>query len=94
MPKTPFQFYLEVFMQYLLSKDAINDSDSPNCFLGLIEYKIRYEWSSIKDVYYSSILKCMNFIADNQEYFDADIYIYGSFDNKVKEIKELVKNMH
>lgn len=90
MPEVPLRFYLGACIGYLFSEDSREDSDAASCFLGLIEYKIEYEWENFKEIY-PSVMECMEFIANNQKRFDADVNIYGLFSHRVEKIKYLAK---
>lgn len=89
MPEVPLRFYLGAYIAYLFSEDSREDSDAASCFLGLIEYKIEYEWGSFKEIY-PSVTECMEFVENRQERFDADVNIYGLFSHRIKKIKYLV----
>lgn len=89
MPKVPFLFYLQAYIKYLRSEKSVGDSDGASCFLGLIEFKVKEDWNDF-DGRFQNYISDINFVADNQEKYDADIDIYGSFTIKRETILKIV----
>lgn len=85
MPQKPFSYYLEAFIAYLRSPESDGDSDGASCFLGLIEFKVEHEWKDIKDTF-KLLVEHVDYVADNQQKYDAQTCIYGSFQKRRKRI--------
>ena len=82
-----FEYYVEPYLDYLLSDDSKEDSDAANCFLGLIEIKLSY---NIEDLlpHKNYIEIVLDFVSKEQfSKFDADKNIYGLFREKVEILK-------
>jgi hypothetical protein len=85
LPRRVFQYYIRGFASFLMTPSAEADSDSASIFLSLLSERERVDAGCVAQVYeylYNAIL----FVASNQEYFDADPKIYGSFMRRAEEI--------
>jgi hypothetical protein len=93
MPIKPFQYYIFGFRDFVIQQDfgICEGSDAASSFLNLVIYKLEKKPEFILSVL-PEIMKDIDFIANNQELFDADEDIYGSFKDKLQEIKRLYKN--
>ena len=86
MPEKPFRYYVRAYIHYMASQRSKGDSDGANCFLGLIETRLRDhpEWIAGTWDQIESVLRR---IADQQEeFYDASPSIYGDFSKKVDRI--------
>lgn len=81
MPKIPFLFYLQAYIQYLKSDNSTGDSDAASCFLALMESKAK-EYFNDFDGRFQNYINDINYVVDNQKRFDADIDIYDSFQKR------------
>lgn len=88
MPRVPFQYYMLGFRDSVVSlrHDEFVKADSGSCFLRLILHKLKHERDDIIPIM-DSLVDALDFIADNQDRYDADIDIYGDF----KEIRDSIK---
>jgi hypothetical protein len=87
-PRKVFQYYVLAFARYVLSEKAVGDSDSASSFFTLLKAREKRDSGSVKEIF-DSLLKTVNFIANNQEYYDADISIYGDFKERAQEIRSM-----
>jgi hypothetical protein len=86
-PRPVFQYYIHAFVAFLLSPHAEGDPDSASPFLGLLESREERDPGSVRDIY-PSLAACVDFIAANQSLFDANIDIYGDFQERARSIRE------
>lgn len=83
MPEKPFRYYVRAYIQYMRSEKSRGDSDAANCFLGLIETRLRDHPEWIEGSW-SQIDPVLQRIGDQQEeFYDASQSIYGDFAKKV-----------
>ncbi len=87
MPKVPFQYYIISFKHYVCSELSKNDSDAASCYLRLIEEKLEKQPSYILPIM-DKLLDSVKHVANNQNYYDADIDIYGDFILILKNIEK------
>jgi hypothetical protein len=88
MPEHAFKYYVRAYIYYLASERSRGDSDAANCFIGLLNERLRDHpnwlsgsWCQIEPV--------LRKIADHQEdFFDAKRSIYGDFRKKVERVIE------
>jgi hypothetical protein len=90
MPKKPFQYYIFGFRDYVIRRDFgfYESSDAASSFLRIVLLKLREQPEFILPVL-SKLMPDIEFIANNQELYDADIDIYGDFKELLHQIKEL-----
>jgi hypothetical protein len=88
MPRKAFQYYVFAFAQYVISEKAKGDPDSASSFLNLLICREERDSGSVAHIY-PRLVPTVKFIADHQEYFDADLDIYGSFREKALQINAL-----
>ena len=85
-PRPVFQYYVHAFAKYAMSHSAAGDSDTASPFLSLLEAREERDPGSVKAIY-ESLSETVDFIASNQEYFDADVEVYGDFEERAKQIR-------
>ena len=90
MPRRAFQYYIFAFTQFLQSERAFRDPDSASCFLRLLIARESEEPGSVSDIYLE-LAPTVEFVASHQEYFDADIDIYGSFAELGQQLRSMCK---
>ena len=78
MPLPCFRFYVMAYANYLLSDQSKDDSDGASCFFGLVESR-RDDIRSSSEQLIAHIIRTLENLRENQEWFDADENIYGSF---------------
>ena len=89
MPRRAFQYYVFSFMEYLHSERAKGDSDAASPFLGLLVAREERDPGSVAAIY-EQLRETIDYVAENQAYFEADPEIYGSFSTRREEISKLV----
>jgi hypothetical protein len=95
MPQKPFLYYVFAFNILLLGEEQAGNFAYPplyaevaSCLLALIEIKLKKSPSVILTVM-EELMPVAQYVAANQELLEADIDIFGSFAEKVDEIKRL-----
>lgn len=91
MPVTPFRYYMLALRNYVMSERALVSDMAPDAassFLNLVEEKIRNSPESIRPIM-DAIVPAVEYVAANQTLFGADVDIYGSFADKLAEIRKL-----
>lgn len=93
MPTLCFRYYVRAYINYLLSPKSEGDSDGANCFFGLVE--IRAEDVSTSDQSLrQDIAEVLLRLSDQQQWFDAEINIYGSFPKRAQTCLDLIGFEH
>ena len=87
-PRRVFQYYVFAFATYVMSAQAEGDSDSASPFLALLEEREKRDPGSVSQIF-SELADVVDFIAERQEYFDADPNIYGNFEERADRIREV-----
>jgi hypothetical protein len=89
MPIIPFNYYAQIFADYIISQSAKEDSDGASSYLHFIVEML----TSFKELPTSEIKKKLlcnaKIVAEQQEYYDADPCIYGDFLNIYKQVARL-----
>ena len=86
MPFIPCCYYLQAYSRYLLSDSSVRDSDGASCYITLISWladDIRRTPAGLKDLIDRTLKK----LSTGQKSFEADITIYGSFEERVEKIQ-------
>ena len=86
VPLPVFQYYVHAFAQFVVSERAEADTDSANCFLSLLEDREGSDPDSVCSVI-RSLNDHLNFIANNQAYFNAPIDVWGLFSERVARLR-------
>lgn len=86
-PRPVFQYYILALVKYLMSAVAAGDSDAASPFLNLLESREKRDPGSVSAIF-RSLECCMDYVAGNQSYFEADESIYGNFGQTVARIRE------
>lgn len=85
MPCRVFGYYVEAYMTYLTSDAARGDSEAASCFIGLIDHKTKYGRNYIIPLWHR-IEPVLKKLAEQQENYDEEWVIYGSFRARINEI--------
>ncbi|WP_374585315.1 hypothetical protein [Pseudoduganella sp.] len=88
MPYAAFQYYIFAFAQFLLSDSAPGESDAASAFLNLLITRESEEPGSVSELY-AQLKPTVEFVATHQWYFDADLDIYGSFEDLGDRIRAM-----
>ncbi len=78
MPAVPFQYYIHAYKEYILSDRSKDDSDGASCYLGLIGFKLKTNPEHIISIF-ELLLPSAKTVAGRQEFYDANVEIYGDF---------------
>ncbi len=92
MPLKPFQYYMLGLKEHIDSEDfgQFEESSATSCFIELVLDTLKEKPEYINPIL-DQLLSTLNYIAENQEYYEADIDIYGDFREKLKNIKLLAR---
>lgn len=90
LPRPVFQYYIFGFAKFVTSSKAKNDSDSASIFLALLETREKEDCGCVCEIY-GYLAATVDFIANNQQHFDADIEIYGSFKARAEVLRQTCK---
>lgn len=76
MGPVAFRYYVPAFIRCLESPESSGDSDAINCFIGLLEFRLKYEREEVQPM--ATVLKeaCGRILTDFDR-FDASVEIYG-----------------
>ena len=89
MPNACFPFFFNVYIDYLNSPDAAEDSDAASCFFSLVDFKCP-EIKCLDKWIVEKTVETIKHLSKNQSFYDADIDIYGSFpERETKTLKNL-----
>jgi hypothetical protein len=95
MPAIPLRYYIMVYKRLLLDSttfaklmDMGHAADAANAFLGCVRLFLLQRPKAIMPVI-EDLLPVMDYVALHQSLLDADLDIYGSFADKVDEIRRL-----
>jgi hypothetical protein len=91
MPKRPFQYYICGFRDFVMRQDfgLCESADAASSFLNLIVHKLENQPDFILPIL-QQLLPDIEFIANNQELFEADEEIYGNFQDTLARINGLI----
>lgn len=78
MPLPCFRYYVLAYSNYLLSEQSKGDSDGASCFFGLVECR-KDDIRSSSEQLVAQIIMTLKNLRENQEWYDADEDIYGTF---------------
>lgn len=92
MPIKPFIYYIFGLKDYI---ERMSYSELKAClvvdyFFSLIEEKSNNHQSEISDIYIE-LRPLLQHIAKNQNFYDADIDIYGKFSSRLQKLDEVIK---
>ena len=90
MPEVPFRYYMIGFRDAVVAGDfePCDLSDAASCFLRLIAEKLERHPRTIFPIM-PDLLPAAEYVANNQVKFEAEEDIYGSFLEKLAQIREL-----
>jgi len=89
MPSIAFNCYAPVFARYVLSDYAESDSDGASSFLHMIIELLQANrlLATLETV--NILLDAANIVSNRQEFYDADINIYGEFSELYNRMMQL-----
>ena len=79
MPSKALNFYAPALAEYIISDQAEHDSDGASSFLHMIVRMFKTRHEIISDETKHLLICVSEKVAGNQEFYDADLDIYGEF---------------
>jgi hypothetical protein len=92
MPAIPFNFYAPAFAQYVVSDRARNDSDGGSSYLDLVIWILQTRSQEVAAETKEMLVRAAEQVASNQDFYDADVDIYGRFSDLWARIRALVRD--
>ena len=89
MPSVAFNFYAPVFAKYILSEYAESDSDGASSFLHMIIELLQMNRTLATPETLKLLLNTAKTVSNKQNYYDANIDIYGEFPELYNRIMQL-----
>jgi hypothetical protein len=91
MPELPFRYYMIGFQDCLMDGDFdfLEASNAANCFLNLILEMLENQPQVIIPIM-PGLLPVVDHIAHSQRFYNVDESIYGSFPEKLSQIRALL----
>jgi hypothetical protein len=92
MPVIPFRYYMLGFRDFVMRNkfDNFDTSTVADCFINLVEEKLKDEPDYILPIM-KDLLSTIEYVANNQDAYNAPIHIYGDFQDNLKSIQSLIK---
>lgn len=91
MPSVPFNFYVPALITYITSERAKGDSDGASSFLHMISSLLKSNPAIMSSDTKHALVRAAKQIAERQGFYDADISIYGKFNDLYAEIQRLAE---
>jgi len=88
LPDYPFNFYAAVLAKYIISEDAVDDSDGASSFLGMVSWMFKTQMDLIYPETKKLLMESAKTVAKRQEFYDAEVGIYGDFNEQLKKVLE------
>jgi hypothetical protein len=89
MPLQCFRYYIHAYMNYLLSDKSKGDSSGADCFFGLIKFR-KAEILAADENLRAKISEVLRRLGASQEWYDAELEIFGDFTTKSAELLRLI----
>jgi len=90
MPLACFRYYLNAYIQYLLSDASQGDSDGASCFFSLVDVR-HQDIMTCDEPTRARVVAVLDRLACSQGWFDASEEIYGNFPERAKRARELLQ---
>jgi len=93
MPVIPFRYYMLGFMKFVMSGnfEICGSSDAASCFLDLVKEKLIEYPEHILPIM-DELYPAVEYVAKNQQKYDADLEIYGDFLQIFENIRTQYEN--
>ena len=89
VPRSVFQYYVFAWIDLFESPgESVGQSDCASVFLNLLRDREEADPGSVAEIY-AELRVTVEYVAANQEFFDADVDIYGDFRDRAADIKAL-----
>ena len=89
MPRVPLNYYAPAFAQYITSEKAAEDADGASSFLRRVIWIVKETPHLLTERTKELLIAAAKEVMVNQEFYDADIDIYGRFEDLSEEIEQL-----
>lgn len=88
MPAKAFRYYMLGFRDSVLSgkHDDVEAANAASCFIRLVQHKLATSPEDIEPIA-GQLMPALEYIAENQGAFDAEVEIFGDFRELVNQIK-------
>jgi hypothetical protein len=90
MPPVPFNFYAPALIRYVTSERARGDADGGSSFLHLVSGLLKSNRPIMHPDTEQALVSAAKQVAERQEFYEADVAIYGYFADAYAEIQQLV----
>lgn len=87
-PRPVFQYYVQAFARFVRSDQAVGDADSASPFLSLLKAREKRDPGSVRKIL-PLLEDALVLVAHGQAHFDAPVEIYGDFQARVQQIREV-----
>ncbi len=91
MPATAFNFYAPALADYITSERASGDSDGASSFLHLVVWMFKARRAIMAPDIERLLVSASERISANQQFYEADVDIYGRFSDLYEDIQRLVE---
>lgn len=91
MPSVAFNYYAPVFAKYILSDNAESDSDGASSFLHMVIELLQANRSLATPETVKILIDAANIVSKKQNYYHAEIDIYGEFTELYNQIIQLAE---
>ena len=88
MPASAFNFYAPALVKYITSPQAAGDSDGASSFLKMVSWMLKTQRNIISPETELLLLGAAEQISQNQDFYEADVSIYGEFQDVYAEIQK------
>lgn len=91
MPSVCLQYYIHAYIDYLHSDASKGDSDGASCFFGLVKSRHK-DIRQFDEHTQSQTRAVLDRLASSQQWFEADVEIYGDFQGRADEALALLQD--
>ena len=89
MPIPCFHFYIDAYIDYLMSDASIEDCDGASCFFGLVRIRF-HDIMAGGESLVVRVTRLLDRLASHQPWYAADFEIYGDFANHAAACRKLI----
>lgn len=87
MPGVCLPYYLQAFMQYLVSTHSEGDADGAAGFISLITSRVQDTPEDLEPIL-PAVAFALRYVADHQDFYEASEEVYGSFHEQVQALAD------
>jgi len=89
MPAACFRYYVQAYVDYLMSARSAGDSDAASCFLSIVEVR-RDDLRGVNDQLAQRVRDVLARLAASQSWYEAAQAIYGDFGARTTALLPLI----